>query len=793
MRSLHLILFLLLFSILNSIAQYTQNIRGRVIDKASGSPLTGANVLVLEAGPITGVVTDEDGIFYFEEIPVGRYNILISYVGYQSFIMQEVLVGTGKEVFLDISLKETIVTIDEVTIEATVSKDQPLNPMANISARSFTVEETEKYAGSWGDPSRMASNYAGVVPNGDNYNFIVIRGNSPAGLVWRLEGIPIPNPNHYDVPGATGGPISILNNNTLANSDFLTSAFPAEYGDGISGVFDLRLRRGNNQKREYLAQIGMMGIELGAEGPFTKKHKASYLIDFRYSMLGLVEELLWVEAVPYYQDLTFKLDFPTKKGNIEIFGLGGSSHITGYDEDSPKSTPTEKHEFSDKDGSKTGIVGIKQEHFFNVNTRMINHIALSASQSLQDWDSIVNGVETTSLRRDRMNEYRFLISSKLLKKINSKNSVNVGANLENHNLDYSIQNDYDIFNLPGKDSLVLYPPMEIGYNNLNVFQGFIEWKHRFTNTFELYSGLHYTHFFLNNSKALEPRTNLKWKFSDKQSISAGFGMHSQLQPMYIYLLKTYITDDPWDRAQYIESNRDLGFTKSYHFAIGYDYLINWNLRFKSETYLQEIFNVPVEKEESYFSLINAWGDTHVPIVDSLVSEGTGRNLGIECTFERFLSNNYYYLVTASFLDSKYKGSDGKTRPTAFNNNYMINSLVGYELPVKNKNTLNVNVRLVFAGGRRIVPHDEIKTIEEDENVYVYEKAFEESLAAYFRLDARVGYHINREKTTHEIAADMVNLTNRPNEFQRRYNGETKTIDTYYQQGFFVTVYYRIHF
>ena len=153
-------------------AQHTQTIRGKVVDTESQAPLLGANVLILEAGPITGVITDESGAFILEDVPVGRYTILVSYVGYKSSILRDILVGTGKEVFLDVGLKELLVEMEGVSVVANINKDQTINPMAGVSARSFTVEETERYPGSWGDPARMASNYAGVFPNGDIYNYM---------------------------------------------------------------------------------------------------------------------------------------------------------------------------------------------------------------------------------------------------------------------------------------------------------------------------------------------------------------------------------------------------------------------------------------------------------------------------------------------------------------------------------------------------------------------------------------------------------------------------------------------
>jgi hypothetical protein len=386
-----------------------------------------------------------------------------------------------------------------------------------------------------------------------------------------------------------------------------------------------------------------------------------------------------------------------------------------------------------------------------------------------------------------------LISSKLIKKFDARNVATIGISLEDNFVDYFERVQYELYRNPGGDSLVLLPAREAKENHLIVFQSFLEWKHRFTNKLTLYTGLNYLHFFYNNSLAIEPRANLRWRFKENQSINMGYGLHSGVQTFYYYLIRTPLSGDVWDPVPYVETNKNLEFTKSHHFALGYDYSISQNLRLKAEVYYQSLYNIPVESKESHFSLINIGSGEVYSFSDSLVNEGTGRNAGIELTLERFLNKHYYFLVTASLLDSKYKGSDGITRNTAFNTNYNFNALVGYELPLNDRSTLNFNIRTVAAGGRRVIPHDEEKSMEEGKDVYNYNEAYELRLAPYFRLDARVGYMISGKRVSQEIGADFTNITNRPNEFIREYNGSTNQVETIYQQGFFFYAFYRIRF
>ncbi len=323
--------------------RFTQVIKGKVVEKSTLIPLPGASVVLLNSDPVIGTATNEKGEFRIEGVPVGRQSIRISYIGYLETTFSNLNITTGKELIITVLLEETIEVIDEVIIRPETGKDQPINTMAVISARSFTIEETERYAGSVGDPSRMASNFAGVSTLSDMQNEIVIRGNSPMGLLWRLDGVDIPNPNHFASLGATGGGLSMINNNTLSNSDFFTGAFPAEYGNALSGAFDLKMRNGNDDKYEFTLQAGFNGLEAGAEGPVIKKNGSSFLFNYRYSMLLLVDkiigtEALSVSAVPFYHDFSIKLNFPGRKhGKFSITGIGGISGINEIESDKDSS------------------------------------------------------------------------------------------------------------------------------------------------------------------------------------------------------------------------------------------------------------------------------------------------------------------------------------------------------------------------------------------------------------------------------------------------------------------------
>jgi len=378
----------------------TETIRGTVTDVQSRSPLIGAAVVLSGSDPIIGTTTDIDGKFKLENVQVGRLDIKVTYIGYAERTLSGIILTSGKELILSVEMEEKVMKKGEVVVRANRAKDQPLNTMTTVSARVFSTEEADRFAGARQDVSRMASNFAGIRSANDAQNDIVIRGNSPLGLLWRLDGVDIPNPNHFGNLGATGGPVSMLNGNVLANSDFMTAAFPAEYGNALSGVFDLKMRAGNNEKHEFIAQMGFNGIELGAEGPFSKKHGSSFLINYRYSFLGILSaigvDFGTGSAIPIYQDLSFKVRVPTKKAGIfELFGIGGISSIDFLSRQLKDTTETNLFGTGEQDvygRTRSGVVGLS--HTYIMKNNSFTKLTLSAS-------SIINANRFDSLNPAR--------------------------------------------------------------------------------------------------------------------------------------------------------------------------------------------------------------------------------------------------------------------------------------------------------------------------------------------------------------------------------------------------------
>jgi hypothetical protein len=769
----------------------TQTIRGTVVDAVTGYPLIGATVILLDSDPLVGTITDLNGEFQLKNVALGRQSIEVRYIGYHSRTISNLLLTSGKELVVQVQLEESAVEMDEIVVIARKRKDEAQNEMAAISARTFSVEETERFAGSLGDPARMVANYAGVMTQNDSRNDIIIRGNSPMGVLWRLEGVEVPNPNHFGALGTTGGPVSMINNNLLTNSDFLTGAFPAEFGNANAGVFDLNMRSGNNQKLEFTGQVGFNGFEAGIEGPFMtlqNGRKASYLANFRYSTLAVMDKLGFSlgtgEAVPQYKDLTFLVDLPTSKiGRLKLFGLLGNSYI----ELGREVTDTLENAYNGKGtatnfGSGMGVIGLSDLYYFNEKTRLKTTLSYQRTNSKTELDSVKNnGHEIVPFIRSNQQEEKISFSTQFRQKINARNNYSFGMIIDFYHINY-----VDSINHSDWDHFITYNNIS---GNMMLYRTYGQWQHKFNDKLTAYSGVHFQHFGLTGEWSVEPRLSLRWQFKERQSLSFGYGLHSQIQPKAVYFVETYNSESD----TYHRTNEDVKSTKSNHFVLGYDYVINKDLRIKAETYYQYLYKAPVTVSSPEFSLINYGDFFGIPLEDSLINNGTGTNYGLELTVEKFLSKGYYFLFTASVFDSKYKGYDGITRNTAFNGNYVFNLLAGYERNIGKKTMITIDVKTVWAGGRRYVPVNIEESVKTGSEVRDWGMAYEYKYNDYFRTDLRIGIKRNGKRLSQEWGIDLQNITGYRSVFMEGFDVEAGENYIVYQQGFAPMFLYRIQF
>ena len=758
-------------------AQPTQTVRGTVTDLASGKPVAAAFVVLRNAGFSESTIADSTGSFTIRHILVGRYDVHISCAGYEPSVIREVLAGSAKEIFLSAELKQKPALLNEIIITPAADKQKPFNTGAAISARTLSVEEAKRYAGGFDDPARLVAAFAGVSSNAGN-NAIIVRGNNPQSLQWKMEGIEIPSPNHLgDMRVFGGGGVTALSTQLLARSDFYSGAMPATYSNALSGVFDIFMRKGNDQQREHTFQLGVVGIDVASEGPFKKGGKSSYLFNYRYSTLALVAPLLAENAGGIrYQDLSFKLNFPTKKaGTFSVWGMGLRDRMSAdakrdiskwaYDDD------RENHDIR----LYMGVAGISHSLHFNDRQYLKSTLAATLNGIHYPTERMDSNLNTTPKNLLNNRYYNLVLSSFLNTKFNAQHTNKTGLTVTNMNYDLHLKNTarpdgplQDIVKENGNSTLI---------------SAYTSSTFHFNSKITVNAGINAQYFTLNNTYSIEPRASIKYRLTQKQSLGFAYGLHSRLERLNYYFIKNSSGEN---------INKDLGFTKAHHWVLSYDIRTSEFTHLKIEAYYQHLFNVPVIADSS-FSLLNQQNDWFFNA--PLHNDGTGRNYGIDITFEKYFSKGYYYMATASVFNSRYKGGDNTWRDTRYNRNYAFNFLIGKEwFPGKNRqNVLGVNTRLSYQGGDRYTPVNTAQSLAAQSVVFDERNAFSQQYPAAFTSHLTVSYKMNKKNVSHEITLKIINVTQYEEYIGHRYNYQTNQVDVNREPSVIPNLSYRIDF
>ncbi len=761
-----------------------QTVRGQVLDLDTKLPLAGVNVLLGSEGPEKGTITDSNGYFRFDDVPVGRHDIRCSYIGYESRSLSNFQLTSGKEYVAKVEMEESAYALNEVEIRSRKEISLPINELAVVSARSFSAYDVENYPGAISDISRTAVSYPGVVSTNDGQNHIMIRGNSPKGLQWRLEGIEIPNLNHFSDIGASGGGVNVISNNMLGASDFLTGAFPAEYGNALSGVFDLRLRSGNNEKHEQTIQVGMLGTEAMVEGPLNRKSNSTYIAQFRYSTLKLMKKLgIPLESVPDFQDLSFKIYHPTRKmGVFTLFGIGGLSHETG----------ASGYEMS----SDLATLGISNSYTVNPKTHVRTVLAFSGRTYTWDDDVNIGSAESPINRiwNTDITDYTVKGSLVLNRKINARHKLKAGLIYEmawnDSHMSWYSDTLFNWYSDPGHPGYLTQKYQHIYVDNaLNAgtLEAFANWRYLIGESITMNAGMHFIQFYLNNNYSVEPRLGIQWNVNPRHTLSAGFGVHSRKESMTLYSGNYFLPD-----GSVINPNMNLELSKARHYVLGYNYRMGQHMRLKTELYYQDLYDIPAYPFPPYFTTLNFDFGFEGAM---LTNYGSGYNTGVEVSLERYMTNGFHFMVNGTLYDSKYKNRLDEWLNTKYNGSFASSGLIGKEFKVGSgkQHTLSISSRYILAGGMRYLPIDTEASMANRTTLRIWDNGFSEKLSDYFRVDLMLKFRRNRSRYSGEWTIDMMNILNRQNQLEEYWDNSIGNFKAEYQNPFILILSYRIQF
>ncbi len=779
LRYILIVMLVLSVSVKTYSQQPTQTIRGIVIDNASNTPLAFANVVIINSNPLIGTTTDFNGNFQLKNVSVGRYNLKFSRIGYETFIEREVQLTSAKEVMLNIAMKENATSLSGIVVKPGINKEQALNSTATLSAKMLSVEEAKRYAGGFDDPARLVSSFAGVSSNVGN-NAIVVRGNNPQALQWKIEGVEIPNPNHFaDMAAFGGGGLTALSSQLLANSDFFLGAFPAEYSNALSGVFDIFMRNGNNNKNEHCFQLGLTGIDLASEGPFKKGRNSSYLFNYRYSTLALLEPIMPENAGGVrYQDLSFKLNFPTKKaGIIAVWGIG----LTDESGAKAKTKTSDWVYDTDKDEQLVkqymGAGGISHKIFLNNNQYIKSCLATTINGLDYTTDRLDSSLAFQPKNKVMNTNWNLVFSTYINTKFSARHTNKTGFSATALFYNILLKNAVQ----PG----IPLQTIENEKGNSTLLSAYTNSTLDIKEKIRMNAGINVQLFTLNNHYTIEPRIGIKYQFTPWQSVSFAYGLHSRLERINYYFTKNTLYGNE-------ALNKNLDFTKSHHLVLAYDISVSEFTHLKIEAYFQQLFNVAVIKDSS-FSLINMQNEWFFNA--KLQNSGEGRNYGLDISFEKYLSKGYYYMLTASLFNSKYKGGDNIWRDTRYNRNYSFNFLIGKEWQTgkSKQNTLNLNARLSYQGGDHYSAVNQLASIKAKDAVFDETNAFSNQFSPALTTHFTASYKINKKQTAHEIAFKIINATMYEEFTGFQYNHTLNTIVERREALFIPNLSYKIEF
>lgn len=758
----------------------TQSIRGIVVDNATEEPLSGISVELLNFVPLKSILTDDNGSFKLNNIPVGKYRLLVSHDRYDIVIVPEVEVLAGKQAAVEVSLEKLPAQIAEIVVKADkirkTTKDNPINHMALTGIRSFTIEEVKRYPSSLDDPSRLVARFAGVSKTHEQTG-LVVRGHSAQSVLWRLEGIPIMSPNHIFFNEASNGYLPIFNIYLLRNSDFMHGIYPAEYGNAIGGLLDLSLREGNRDAYEGSIKVGILGIEGFVEGPLGKKGKASFVAGGRFNPISFLRGRLpgSLGNFPGTTDFSFKVTSSFKKDKLTVFGIGGLSDNT------LNSAVIGENELGSQfphisERRKTFLLGGVSYKKYLPKKGYV-HTSIGSNYN-REYHHVFDSTSTKDIIDSRT--LMTTLNSYLHYVVNPKHQVRAGITASHYYLNFRSENLED--NILRRNY----------QGNTMLLQVHAQWLYSITKKLKLNLGVNGQYLSFNNTYGVSPRLSVSWQLLASHRLSLGYGWNHQMQAWETYLNRSQRLQDFGQM-----SDADLGFNKNHHISLTYDWAILNNFRLKLEGYFQYLYDMPMNQIEPNASLFNTTTTYELLSTTHFENTGIGRSYGVELTLEKFFSEGYYGMLTATFFDVKCLGANQEWLNSETSNHVIANLLFGKEFKIgkEKNNTFFIDIAYTFKMGNYYTPVNLAASIAADKQVLDWDRAYALRHPHFHNLDIRLGCVFNQKKKalSHRLLFEFTNALNQRVVHSEFYDPTRQTYARLRYLGILPNISYRLNF
>ena len=721
------------------IAQNAGQLSGRILDQQTQLPIEGVS-LILE-GSTLGVATNAEGYFNFTDVPAQTYNLIVSHLGYKSQTVFNVIVKAFGTPPLQILLEESSNELEEVVIFQSPFRTSVETP---LSTQTFSAVEIETYPGGNNDITKVIQSMPGISPSiGGFRNDIIIRGGAPNESVYYLDGIEIPNINHFSTQGSAGGPVGMLNVSFIREVTLSSSAFGAEFDNPLSGVLSFEQREGNPNRFGGNFRFGASEAALTLEGPLFRKNKdqpaqTTMLFSVRRSYLQFIFELIGLSIRPDYWDYQWKINHEIDAYNTLIFlGLGTLDDFSIEPQKDFKTDQQTTAEQAPIIEQKTITMGLSWKRKYK-NGRGLMITSLSTNRLQNIFSRYRDNVQKTGLifqndSYEQETKLRYLTQHYL-----DSWKVAAGTNIQYSDYGNDTERALDNFDYSTKIDFVKYglfakAERKFFEDNLGVSFGF-----RFdADTYSEGSTL------MDN---FSPRMALTYSLTEDQNwkINASAGRYYKI-PTYTML--------GYQNSQSIFINKSAQYTQSDHIVMGLEYAPGNASRITLEGFYKKYSQYPISILDGA-SLANKGGGFEVLGNEAINSNGKGRSYGMEALYQQKLTQNFYGVFAYTYFHSQFTTLTGNYLPSVWDSRHLISFSGGYKL----KRNWEISARWRFSGRTPYVPVDEnASTQTYPELILDYDQLGNEKLDPFNLADIRFDKKWNFKRYSFNFYFELQNF------------------------------------